>query len=205
MWRAPLGTGPAAPPRAARPPAAWERGHLGRLRAGSPHSWPPVRCRKAGGLLSRSRFTAEERPQGLPGRSGLLCPHNLEMQHVDSRTCVSALPGSRVETPLPEREGGMFQHATLPGVGCVLIWGMSSLIRERIPKQLTFYVKTDHYGVVSQCEFLSCLRSVRPSLPSSGPCSLAPAWSATAWDQVETGTPPLIILLGTAGCSRVRR
>ncbi len=28
------------PPRAARPHAAWESGHLGRLRAGSPHSWP---------------------------------------------------------------------------------------------------------------------------------------------------------------------
>ena len=31
-----------SPPQAAHPPAAWERGHLGRLRAGSPHSWSPA-------------------------------------------------------------------------------------------------------------------------------------------------------------------
>ena len=37
------------PPRAARPPASWESGHLGRLRAGSPHSWPLVADRHGAG------------------------------------------------------------------------------------------------------------------------------------------------------------
>ena len=44
------------PPRAARPPASWESGHLGRLRAGSPHSWPPVADRPDAG----ERGAAEE-------------------------------------------------------------------------------------------------------------------------------------------------
>ena len=35
--------------RAARSPAAWDRGHLGRLRAGSPHSWNPVTGRHGAG------------------------------------------------------------------------------------------------------------------------------------------------------------
>ncbi len=49
------GPGRRPPPRAARPPASWERGHLGRLRAGSPHSWPPGADRHGAG----ERGTAE--------------------------------------------------------------------------------------------------------------------------------------------------
>ena len=38
-----------SPPQAAHPPASWESGHLGRLRAGSPHSWSPVTDRNGAG------------------------------------------------------------------------------------------------------------------------------------------------------------